>query len=396
VNASVKTIMKTSPFVIRNNITFDEKRRLFLKSDKILAPIVDDNRHVVDYISLPDVIESVQEDYEDIGILPPQRVLIVGGAGYIGSFLADKMLRGGYKVRIVDLLLYGKDPIKKFTYESFEFIRGDCRDKNIIEEALDGVDAVVHLGEIVGDPACNIDESFTIETNYAATQMIVELCVKRGIKRFVFASSCSVYGQNDEEVNEESKLNPISLYARCKIESEKAIQSFDYNHFCPTILRLATVHGKSFRQRFDLVVNMLAIKAVAEGSIKIFGGDQWRPFISVSDVCRGIIAVLNAEEWKVRKQVFNLGDTRENYQMIQMADIIGKLVPEVNVEILKDHSDKRSYQVCFEKIKRRLGFSAENKIYDSVKDIISAYQNENIFRDYRDQKYHNVLALKEC
>jgi len=394
-NASVQTIMKTSPFVINHNVPFDDKKGLFMKSDKILAPIVDNNGCVVDYISLADVLDSVQEDYEDTGVLPPKKVLIVGGAGYIGSVLAEKMLRMGYKVRVVDLLIYGKDAISHFFDDDFEFIRGDCRDKNTIKEALDGVDAVIHLGEIVGDPACKIDESFTIETNYDATQMIVEQCVKRGIKRFIFASSCSVYGQNDEELNEESGLNPVSLYARCKIESERAIQSFDYNHFCPTILRLATVHGRSFRQRFDLVINLLAIKAVSEGKIRIFGGDQWRPFISVADVCRGIATTLNSEGWKVRKQIFNLGDTRENYQLIQIAGIIKNLIPEVEVDVVEDLCDKRNYRVSFEKIKQRLGFSAEYKITDSVRDIISAYRNENMFQDYKDQKYHNVLALKE-
>ena len=244
---------------------------------------------------------------------------------------------------MLDILLYGKDSIRHLSNSSesnnyrgnFEFMRGDCRDEKAVGKALEDVDAVIHLGEIVGDPACGINKPFTIETNFAATQRIVELCVKRGIRRFLFASSCSAYGENDEEVDETSELNPVSLYARCKIESEKAIQSFNYEHFCPAILRLGTVHGKSYRQRFDLVVNLLAIQALVEGRIQIFGGGQWRPFVSVEDVCRGFIAALQAEKRKVRNQVFNLGDSRENYQLIRIGERIKQLIPGVQVEVLE-------------------------------------------------------------
>jgi len=399
-NASVRTIMKTSPFVIHRELSTAEKKRALIKSEKILAPVVDDNRRVEGYIYLSDVIDDLsnelQPDDNDC-ILPPAKVLVVGGVGYIGSVLTDRLLRLGYKVRVLDLLLYGKDALRHFEGNSrnFEFVRGDCRNETLVGRLLDGADAVVHLGEVVGDPACRINRDFTIETNYAATQMIVEQCVRRGIKRFVFSSSCSVYGQNDEEVHETSHLNPVSLYARCKIESEKAIQSFDYEHFCPTILRLATVHGKSFRQRFDLVVNLLAIKALAEGNIKIFGGEQWRPFISVEDVCRGIIAVLQAERKKVRNEVFNLGDSRENYQLLQIGESIKKYIPEVTVDVLEDQQDTRNYRVNFEKIKRTLKFTGQNTIEDSIKDFVTAYRHGNMYRDYKEQKYHNVLALKE-
>ena len=394
INASVKTIMKSVPFTIDNNLSSETKKRLFIQSDKMLAPLVDDNRRVIDYIALADILKE-QEDRVNGGIRPPQKILIIGGAGYIGSVLSDKLLRIGYSVRVVDLLLYGKDSLKNFNRGNFEFIRGDCRDISTIENALDDVGAVVHLGEIVGDPACRIDESFTIETNYAATQMVVELCVKRQIERLIFASSCSVYGQTDTEVDEEARLNPISLYARCKMESEKAIQSFSYNHFCPTILRLSTVHGKSFRQRFDLVVNLLTIKALCEGRIQIFGGEQWRPFISVNDVCRGIILTLNSESGKVRNQIFNLGDSRENYQLKQVGDIIKKMIPDVHVDILEDCSDKRNYRVNFEKIRKQMGFSAEYNIGDTINDLISAFKNENLYENYKEMKFHNVLSLKE-
>jgi nucleoside-diphosphate-sugar epimerase len=256
------------------------------------------------------------------------------------------------------------------------------------------VDAVVHLGEIVGDPACSLNESFTIETNYMATQRIVDECMRQRTKRLIFASSCSVYGQNDEEVNEESELNPVSLYARCKIESEKAILSSSYNYVSPTILRLSTVHGKSFRNRYDLVVNLLTAKALIDGKIGIFGGEQWRPFVSVLDVCQGIVLILRSDRRKVRNQIFNLGDSRENYQITKIGDIIKEVIPAVNVEVVEDKEDARNYRVSFDKIRNTLGYSAEWNVRDSVKELVEAYHVDRDFLDYKNPKYNNYLSLK--
>ncbi|CAB1057785.1 UDP-glucose 4-epimerase (EC [Olavius sp. associated proteobacterium Delta 1] len=397
-NTSVRTIMNTGPFTISSQMSSDEQKRRLLESTRILAPVVDGKSHVVDCIYLPDFFDDMfwKTQITNSRVLPPQKVLVIGGAGYIGSMLVDKLLRMGYLVRVLDLLLYGKESLAAFNGNpNFEFMRGDCREKEIVLRALDGVNAIVHLGEIVGDPACSINEPFTIDTNYSATHMIAETCMREGINRFIFASSCSVYGQSDKKLDEQSELNPISLYARCKIESENAIHSSDYNHFCPTILRLATVHGKSFRQRFDLVVNLLSIKALTSKKIQIFGGQQWRPFVSVLDVCKGIITVMHSESQKVKNQIFNLGDSRENYQLGLIGEIIKDQIPEVEMVVLEDAKDTRNYRVSFEKIKQDLGFTSEYQVADSVKDLVTAYSNENRFRDFKDNKYYNELTLKE-
>jgi nucleoside-diphosphate-sugar epimerase len=396
-DTSIRTIMKVSPFVINNEHSIAKRKEIFIKSSKILAPIVDKQNKVVDYIYLADILDDMIQHttHPNDKILPPQRILLIGGAGYIGSVLYEKLIKMGYKVRILDLLLYGKESISKFDQnEEFDFIKGDCRDAKTIERALDGIDAVVHLGEIVGDPACAINESFTIETNYEATHQIVELCVKRGIKRLIFASSCSVYGKNDNAVDEESELNPVSLYARCKIESEKAIMSFKHDQFCPTIFRLSTVHGKSYRPRFDLVVNLLSIKALTEGKIQIFGGNQWRPFISVKDICNGMITCLHTESYKVKNQIFNLGDSRENYQLVTIGELLEKHMPEATVETLKDQEDDRDYKVNFDKIKSTLGFTTQHSIEDTIEELKEAFHNKE-FNHYKDPKYHNVLTLSE-
>lgn len=398
---SVKTIMRTAVFVIDASTPPAERHRLLLRSGKLLAPIVDRHRRVIDYVSIDEALRQVAVSLcpaDEGGVFPPAKVLVIGGAGYIGSVLAETLLNNGYRVRVLDLLLYGKEAAGCFNgfqlKDALEFVRGDCRDEEMVRRALEGVDAVVHLGEIVGDPACQINEAFTIDTNYAATHMIVESCMKMSIKRFIFASSCSVYGQNDEEVTEDSPTNPVSLYARCKVESEKAILSFSNGHLGPTILRLATAHGRSYRQRLDLVVNYLTIKALAEGRIQILGGEQWRPFVAIRDICRGVLGVLQADTQLVKGQIFNLGDSGENYQLTQIGRIIEEGVPEVKVETLKEQTDARNYRVNFAKIKRELGFSAQYTVRDTVRDLVLAYQGEALFRDYRDARYHNMLALK--
>jgi len=396
-HASVKTIMNTSPFVVGNDVSQTERKHQLVKSNKMLVPIVDERNRVVDFLYLPDILYEVvgKKSSKDIVSFFPEKILIIGGAGYIGSLLVDKLLKEGYRVRVLDLLLYGKEPISIFLGNpGFEFVRGDCRDEKTLSNVLDGIDTVIHLGEIVGDMACKINESFTIDINYSAAHKIVDQCIKSKIRRFVFTSSCSVYGSNEHEVNEESELNPISLYARCKIESEKVVLSYDYDHFCPTVLRLATVHGSSYRQRFDLVVNLLTIKAIVDKKIDIFGGDQWRPFISVSDVCEGILSVLRSPSERIRNQIFNLGDSLENYKLLDIGTIIQNLLPEVDVKIIKDQADKRSYRVSFDKIMQTLEFKANNKIKNSIKDMICTYREDRSFSNYNDSRFHNHFALK--
>ena len=395
--ASVKTIMNTSPFVIGNDVSQTERKRRLVESNKVLVPIVDNRNRVVDYLYLPDILYDVagKESPKDNGSSFPEKILIIGGAGYIGSFLVDKLLKEGFKIRVLDLLLYGKEPISMFLEDpGFEFIRGDCRDEKTLSNVLDNIDTVIHLGEIVGDQACKINESVTIDINYSASHKIVDQCLKSNVRRFIFTSSCSVYGSSEHEVNEESELNPVSLYARCKIESEKVVLTYDYDHFYPTVLRLSTVHGLSYRQRFDLVVNLLTIKALVDKKIDIFGGNQWRPFLSVSDVCEGILSVLRSPCEKIKNQIFNLGDSLENYKLLDVGMIIQNLLPEVDVKIIEDQADKRNYHVNFDKIMQTLEFKAKKKVIDSIKDIIYAYREDRNFSSYNDSRFHNHFSLK--
>ena len=355
------------------------------------------NFHEAQHQNLPDVIFEMEKNGEakrkDRKAYDIKNVLVIGGAGYIGSVLVRKLLSLGYNVRVMDILLYGDDSIKDlYPGQCFEFIHGDCRNMQDVIRSLEEMDAVIHLGEIVGDPACSLNMDFTIEVNYMATKTLAEACSYCGIQRFIFSSSCSVYGVNDEEVDESSMLNPASLYARCKVESERAILSINDDYFNPVILRLATVYGFSYRPRFYLVINLLTAKAVKEGRIEIHGGEQWRPFVSTEDVSDAIVSVLKAEVQLVRKQIFNVGSNRQNYKLIDIGDLVKKALPEVVIDIKRDALDKRNYKVKFDKISRILGFNPETNTLDEIIKMRDHILNtEGI--DINDSRFSNYRAF---
>ncbi len=226
-----------------------------------------------------------------------KHVLVIGGGGYIGSALLPKLLDSGYHVRLLDLLLFGTEPIADvLDHPNLEIVQADFRQVDEVVAAVRGMDTLIHLGAIVGDPACALDEELTIEVNLMATRMIAEVAKGSGVKRFIFASTCSVYGASDEILDERSALNPVSLYARSKIASEKVLRKMADDRFAPVILRFGTIYGLSGRTRFDLVVNLLAAKALIDKQITVFDGDQWRPFVHVDDAAQAVFKVLEAPE----------------------------------------------------------------------------------------------------
>jgi nucleoside-diphosphate-sugar epimerase len=326
---------------------------------------------------------------------PIKRVLVVGGAGYIGSALVRRLVREGYSVRILDLLLYGDDPIREFmAHPKVELIRGDFRQVDTVVEAMHDVDAVVHLGAIVGDPACALDEQITIDINLMATRMIAEVAKGSGVARFVFASTCSVYGASDLILDERSALRPASLYARSKIACEKGLTSMVTSMFAPTILRFGTIYGLSNRPRFDLVVNTLTAKAITEGQITVQNGDQWRPFVHVQDAALAVVKVIEAPLEFVGGTTFNVGSDEQNYTIRQIGYIIEKLVPSAKVVESRAPGDPRNYRVDFTKIRTLVGFKPEWTIEGGVRQVIAALGAGTI-ADYRDSRYSNVKFLSE-
>lgn len=322
-------------------------------------------------------------------------VLVVGGAGYIGSVLCHQLLNKSYSVRVLDALLYGKQSLIELKdHPRFELHEGDSRDVSAVIRAMLDMDAVVHLGELVGDPACALDKRLTMEINLAATRMLAEAARGYGIKRFIYASSCSVYGAGRGILDERSALNPVSLYAQAKSASEQALLALNGLDFHPVILRFATVYGLSPRPRFDLVINLLTARAVRDGEITIFGGNQWRPFVHVADVARAVVCCLEAPLDSVKGRVFNVGSDEQNYTIAQIGELIHRLVPQAHLINKEYNTDRRDYHVSFARIRNELGFVPLYSVENGVCEIKTALREEQI-RDYRDKRYSNYKTLSD-
>jgi nucleoside-diphosphate-sugar epimerase len=323
------------------------------------------------------------------------RVLVIGGAGYIGSALIPKLLEGGYKVRILDRMLYGKGPVAQFlSNPKLELVEADFRQVDQVVTAMREVDAVIHLGALVGDPACALDEDLTIEINLMATRMIAEVARGSGIQRFIFASTCSVYGANDQILDERSDLRPVSLYARSKIASERVLMGMATEEFCPTCLRFGTIYGLSGRTRFDLVVNLLTAKAILEQRITLYGGDQWRPFLHVDDAALAVFKTLEAPLQAVKEEVFNVGSNEQNRTLDEIAQLIKAQVPEAEILELGQDADRRNYRVNFDKISRVLQFSPAWTLSGGIKQVLEAVKSGQV-TDYDSSQYSNVKSLTE-
>lgn len=324
-----------------------------------------------------------------------ENVLVIGGAGYIGSALLPKLLDSGYNVRLLDLLLYGTEPILDvLDHPNLEIIQADFRQVDRVVEAMRDIDAVVHLGAIVGDPACAIDEDLTIEVNLMATRMIAEVAKGFNVGRFIFASTCSVYGAGNEILDERSGLNPVSLYAQSKIASEKVLSRMASSDFAPTMLRFGTIYGLSGRTRFDLVVNLLTAKALIDEEITVFGGSQWRPFVHVDDAALAVFKVLEAPLSQVSNQVYNVGSNDQNYTIAQIGELIHGIVPTAKLLNMGSDADLRNYRVNFDKISRELNFKPRWTIEKGVTQVIEAIEGGEVI-DYRHAKYSNVKFLNE-
>ena len=283
--------------------------------------------------------------------------MVIGGAGYVGSGLLAFLLEKGYKVRLLDRLMFGDEPIAEFKNNpNLEVVDSDFRQIDKVVEAMRDVHAVIHLGALVGDPACAFDEQLTIDINLAATRMIAEIAKGRGVERFIFASTCSVYGASDEVLNEGSSLNPVSLYAKSKIACERVLMQMASPRFAPVILRFSTIYGLSGRTRFDLVVNLLTAKAIVDKKITVFGGKQWRPFVHVNDVALAVFKTLEAPLEEVNGETFNVGSDEQNYTIDDIGELIKKLIPNAELVNMGDDTDSRNYKVSFRKIRKKLGF----------------------------------------
>jgi nucleoside-diphosphate-sugar epimerase len=328
-----------------------------------------------------------------------RRVLVTGGAGFIGSHLTRMLLDRSYNVRVLDNFTYGYAGLSAIrNHPRLEIVAGDICNLRDVSRAMRDVDGVIGLAAIVGDPACNLDPEETINLNYAATKILAECADFYRVQRLVFASSCSVYGaslKEDDLLNERSRLNPVSLYARTRVLSESII--FDRcGDTEPVVLRLATVFGLSPRMRFDLVVNTLTARAVVDRTIAIFGGRQWRPNVHCRDAARAFLTALEAPGDKVAGEVFNVGGDENNHRISEIGDIVASVVGEVAVSLQNEIPDPRDYRVSFEKIRRVLNFVPEYAVRDGVREVASAMRADLNLRTHMDPMFHNVQALRQA
>lgn len=323
-----------------------------------------------------------------------QKILVTGGAGYVGSILVPKLLESQYSVRVLDRFFFGAETLNaSLSHPQITICKGDIR--SIAKKELRGVDVVIHLASISNDPTCEIDQDATKSINYEGTLRLAELSKAAGVKRFIFSSSCSVYGSVDDVgLTEESHLEPVSLYATTKMMSEKAILKLSDLRFAVTILRNATIYGVSPRMRFDLVVNLMTLSAFKKRQIYILGGGrQWRPNVHVEDVADAFMTVIGASVDKVEGQIFNVGSSGQNHQIIQIAKMVKNVVADTTIEIIPSDPDKRDYNVNCDKIKKVLNYETKKNIMDGIVEIYDGLKNGIINDDLKTRtlEYYKYL-----
>lgn len=318
------------------------------------------------------------------------KILVTGGAGYIGSTLTRQLLRKGNFVVVFDNLRFGgESAIDLLSEKNFRLIKGDIRNKKDVSSTLKNIESVVHLAALVGEPACKVNPKETEGINYKGAKIVCDLAKNAGVKRFIYISTCSNYGISDAKhpATEQSALYPLSLYATTKIAAEKYVIGQADNDFIACILRLSTVYGISPRMRFDLLVNEIVRDAFLTNKVAIYQPLAFRPFVHVSDAARAIFTCLEAPKAKIKGQVFNVGSS--NYQKQEIVKHIKKYIPQCREEIINAASDRRDYNVSFEKIKKELGFAAKINLNLGIKEMLSALAL-GIFKNPTDYRYSNV------
>jgi nucleoside-diphosphate-sugar epimerase len=320
-------------------------------------------------------------------------VLITGGSGYIGALTAEELQSGGLRVRVLDSLLHSQEELAaQQDREGVEVLRGDIRDGELRKRALDGVDAVVHLAAIVGDPACGRDPVESNAVNVEATRALVDDVRAAGVQQLVFASTCSNYGRMADPtvpITEEGELSPVSLYAEQKVGMEQLILAGGAGDVTATCLRFATVYGVGRRMRFDLTVNEFARDLWADRDLEVFGEQFWRPYIHVRDAARGIRTVLEAAPEKVAGQVFNCGRSGENYRKLDLVEEIRRQTDRGRVSFVRRDEDPRDYKVSFDKVRAQLGFETLKTVPEGISEVLSALDAEQ-FGDPFDGRYRNT------
>ena len=326
-----------------------------------------------------------------------EKVFITGGAGYVGHVLVPRLLARGHKVTVYDTLFFGcrmpNDP-------NLRVVKGDIRDTEKLAAAVQGHDAVLHLACISNDASFELDENLSKTINYDCFEPMVLACKNAGVKRFVYASSSSVYGVSDSpNVTEEHPLLPLTLYNKYKGMCEPLLWKYNSDDFTSVVIRPATICGYSPRTRLDLSVNILTNHAVNKGTITVFGGDQMRPNLHVEDMVDAYELMLAAPHEKIHRETFNIGF--QNHSIANIAKMVKKVVeeefpgqPPINI-VTTPSNDNRSYHVNSDKISRVLGFRPKRTIEDAAHDLARAFRNYLLPNSFDDDTYYNVRTMKK-
>jgi nucleoside-diphosphate-sugar epimerase len=321
------------------------------------------------------------------------RTLVTGGTGYVGMEVVGELQGVGREVRVLDSILHGQEDLAAEQRQNgVDLVVADIRDDDARRRALDGVQEVVHLAAIVGDPACALDPERSTDVNVNATRSLLADALAAGVEKLVFASTCSNYGRMDDPtvpVTEEGELAPVSLYAEQKVGMEKAILSEEYVELQPTCLRFATVYGAAPRMRFDLTVNEFTRDLWADRDLEVFGEQFWRPYIHVADAGRAVRTVLDAPREQTASAVFNAGRSGENYTKQMLVEEIQRQVERGNISYVKRDEDPRDYKVSFDKIREVLGFETEHTVPDGIAEIVQAL-DEDRWPDPWGARYRNI------
>ena len=319
------------------------------------------------------------------------KILVTGGAGYVGSKLVPKLLKKGHHVKVLDLMIYGEDVLDD--HPNLEKIKGDIRNQELLKKVLISQEAVIHLACISNDPSFELNPTLGKSINLDAFEPLVKISRASGVNKFIYASSSSVYGiKKEKDVTEDMKLEPLTDYSKFKGQCEQILNNHKSDDFITTTIRPSTVCGYAKRQRLDLVVNMLTNHAFHNRKIKVFGGDQLRPNVHIDDMVDSYFTVLNADYRKINGEIFNVGYKNQTVNELanNVKDVIGN-----DIEIVKSASDdNRSYHVSCKKISEILDFNTKLTIKDAVMDLKKAFEKKLIINSFDDERFFNIKRMQ--
>ncbi|EMN47130.1 NADH(P)-binding protein, PF13460 family [Leptospira interrogans str. L1207] len=318
-------------------------------------------------------------------------IYITGGAGYVGAMLVPRLLSEGYKVTVLDLMIYGEDVLKE--HPNLTKIQGDIRDQNVLNQTIPGHDSVIHLACISNDPSFELNPNLGKSINLDAFRPLVEISKKHSVKRFIYASSSSVYGIKDEpNVTEDFSLEPLTDYSKFKADCEKILNEYQTDDFTTITIRPATVCGYSHRQRLDVVVNILTNLAYHKREISVFGGAQLRPNIHIDDMVDAYLVLLRAPKEKVAGEIFNAGYL--NFTVSEIANMVKEVIGEDVKLVTTPTDDNRSYHISSDKIFNKLGFRANRSIKLAAEDLKKAFDSGLLPNSLTDEKYFNIKRMQ--